>query len=102
MIINNFFISDSLEKLKERSYDNKINETINLLLENFDESQLKMIASNYGLKIDNNLIRLFFVENIGFRCMNEKDNLIGKMPICINIENFMNKLYLNWIESNHM
>ena len=98
---SNFLISDSLEKLKEKNYDIKINNTIDLLLEKFDDEQLKLMASHYGLKIDNNLLRLFFIENVGFRCINEKNQFIGRLPICINIENFMNKLYLNWIEFNY-
>lgn len=92
--MSNFSIKDSLMKLKERNYDSKINETIDILMNNLNEEQMRIILSNQGLKIDNNIIRLYFMENVGFRCYNEKDYLFGKLPICRNIENFMNNQYL--------
>lgn len=92
-----FSIKESLIKLKTKNYDKNINHTIDFLIENYDEYQLK-ILSNSGLKIDNNIIRLYFIENVGFRCMNERDNIYGKLPICRNIENYMNNLYLDSIK----
>jgi hypothetical protein len=92
--MNNFSLKDSLVKLQEKNYDDNISSTINMLVENYDEGQIRVLSQYQGLKIDNNLIRLFFVENIGFRCINERDNIYGRMPICKNIETFMNKLYL--------
>lgn len=81
-------------KLKEKNYDINITKTIDMLVEKFDEEQIRLLSHYQGLKIDNNLIRLFFIENVGFRCLNDKDNIYGKMPICQNIEKYMNKLYL--------
>lgn len=92
--MNNFSIKDSLIKLQEKNYDNNINKTINLLIENYDEGQIRVLSQYQGLKIDNNIIRLYFIENVGFRCMNERDNIFGKLPICRNIEQYMNKLYV--------
>lgn len=92
-----FSIKESLIKLKTKNYDKNINHTIDFLIENYDEYQLK-ILSNSGLKIDNNIIRLYFIENVGFRCMNERDNIYGKLPICRNIESYMNNLYLDSIK----
>ena len=92
-----FSIKESLIKLKTKNYDKNNNHTIDFLIENYDEYQLK-ILSNSGLKIDNNIIRLYFIENVGFRCMNERDNIYGKLPICRNIENYMNNLYLDSIK----
>jgi hypothetical protein len=96
--MNNFSLKDSLVKLQEKNYDDKINSTINMLVEKYDEGQIRVLSQYQGLKIDNNLIRLFFVENVGFRCMNDRDNIYGRMPICKHIETFMNKLYLKSFE----
>ena len=90
----NFSVKDSLLKLQEKNYDINITNTINMLVEKFDENQIRILSQYQGLKIDNNLIRLFFMENVGFRCLNEKDNIVGRLPICRNIEKFMNDLYL--------
>jgi len=96
-----FSLKNSLEKLKTKKYDISIDNTIDSLLIKFDEEQLRMLSKRQGLLIDNKLIRLFFVENVGFRCYNEKDDIYGKFSICINIERFMNNLYLEYI-SNHI
>jgi len=103
MILMNdtFSLKNSLEKLKTKKYDISIDNTIDSLLIKFDEEQLRMLSKRQGLLIDNKLIRLFFVENVGFRCYNEKDDIYGKFSICINIERFMNNLYLEYI-SNHI
>lgn len=98
--MNNFLIKNSLLKLKEKNYDLNINNTIDKLIQNLDESQLKYILSNQGIKFDNNTIKLYFIDNVGFRCMNENFNIVGKMPICNNIEKFLNKLYLEYIENS--
>ena len=90
----NFSVKESLNKLKDKNYDKNINNTINILIENLDEDQIRMISQYQGLKIDNNIIKLFFIENIGFRCLNEKDYIYGKLPICKNIEKYMNDLYI--------
>jgi hypothetical protein len=91
-----FSLKESLIKLKEKNYDNNINQTINLLVEKFDEDQLKLMAHYQGIKVDNRIIRLFFMQGVGFRCYNEKNEIYGKLPLCKNIENFMNKLYLDF------
>lgn len=92
--MSNFSLTNSLIRLKGKNYDININRTINMLVENYDEGQIRVLSQYQGLKIDNNLIRLFFMENVGFRCLNEKDNIVGRLPICRNIEKFMNDLYL--------
>lgn len=99
--MSNFSVKDSLIKLQEKNYDVKINNTIKYLVENLEEGQIRVLSQYNGLKLDNNLIRLFFIENVGFRCMNEKTEVYGKMPICNNIEKFMNSLYLDYIKENY-
>jgi hypothetical protein len=89
-----FSVSKSLIKLRDKKYDSKISKTINLLLENYSEDQLRFLLQNKGLLLDNNIIKLFYIDNVGFRCLNEKSELYGKLPVCKNVEFFMNKLYL--------
>lgn len=98
--MSNFSVKDSLIKLQEKNYDIKINNTIKLLVENLDEGQIRVLSQYKGLNIDNNLIRLFFIDNVGFRCMNEKSEIYGKFPLCNNIENYLNKLYLEYLKEN--
>jgi len=93
-----FLIVESLQRLRDKKYDDNITSSINKLLENYSEDQLRILLQYRGIKIDNNLINLFFIENVGFRCINEKENVYGKLPICNNIEKYMNKLYLDSFE----
>lgn len=95
--MSNFSLKDSLEKLKSKNYDISINNTIDYLLKKFDEDQLRMLSKRQGLLIDNKLIKLFFIDNVGFRCYNEKDDIFGKFPLCITLEKFMNNLYMEYI-----
>ena len=100
MMNNTFSLKDSLGQLRNKNYDVNINSTLDNLIIKFDEEQLRMLSKNQGLIVDNKLIRLFFVENIGFRCYNEKEEIYGKFPLCINIERFMNNLYMEYIVKN--
>jgi hypothetical protein len=93
----NFSVKESLNKLKDKNYDKNINNTIDILISNLDENQIRAISQYQGLKIDNNIIKLFFIENVGFRCLNEMNNVYGKLPICRNIEKYMNQLYIESI-----
>lgn len=95
-----FSIRDSLIKLKDKKYSNDIYQTINFLVENYDEEQLRIMSMYHGLKIDNKNIRLNFYNNVGFRCYNENNNIVGNLPICNNINNFMNKLYMEYVEES--
>jgi hypothetical protein len=92
-----FSVKESLNKLKDKNYDKNINNTIDILIKNLDENQIRVISQYQGLKIDNNIIKLFFIENVGFRCLNDMNNIYGKLPICKNIEKYMNQLYIESI-----
>jgi hypothetical protein len=98
--MNKFSLKESLLKLYERNYDLSINETIITITQKFDEQQLRLISHNHGIKLDK-IIKLYFMEGVGFRCYNDKDNIYGKLPICNNIESFMNKRYLEFIKDNY-
>ena len=93
----NFSVKDSLVKLQNKNYGLDINNTINMIVESYDEGQIRVLSQYQGLKLDNKLIRLFFIENVGFRCLNDKNDIYGKFPICKNIEKFMNELYFTTV-----
>ena len=97
--MNRFTIKDSLSKLKEKNYDPKITKTITIL-ERLEEEQLQVISQTHGIKIDGDIIRIYFKEGIGFRCFNENIDYHGRLPICKNIERFLNKLYLESFETD--
>ena len=87
-----FSMLDSLLKLKNKNYPIDSN-NISFITENYDEDELRILSMR-GIQLDRNrIINLFFVENVGFRCFNNKTELYGNLPICRNIENFMNNLY---------
>ncbi len=90
-IMFNFSIKESLNKLKLKKYDKLINKNIDYL-NNYDEYQLELLIKSEGLKL-NNLIRLNFIENVGFNCYNIQQERYGRLPLCRNIENFLNEKY---------
>ncbi len=87
----NFSIKESLNEMKEKNYDSAINKTIDVL-NDVDEYQIKVIASTNGIKL-NNLVRLNFDDSIGFRCFNIQQERYGRLPICRNVEKFLNERY---------
>lgn len=87
----NFSIKESLNLLKSKNYDPHINKTIELL-NNYEDYQLKIMASKEGIKL-NKIIRLNFIENVGFNCYNIQQEKFGRLPLCRNIEIFLNEKY---------
>ena len=68
-----------------------INKHVKFLLESYDENQIKFkLQTNVGVKIDNNMIHLWYYPGIGFRCKNMWEDKYGKLPICGKIERFLN------------
>lgn len=94
--MNDFSIMESLLKLKQ---NNRIPEYIDsnnvmYIAENYDEDQLRNLLRR-GLILDKNkIINLFFIENVGFRCSNQRPDRYGNIPACKWIEKYMNNLYL--------
>lgn len=86
----NFYLKDVLNELKNKNIDSSINKNITIL-NSYDDYQLKILAKD-GIKL-NKIIRLYFNENIGFRCINLQQEKYGKLPICNNIEKFLNEKY---------
>jgi len=91
--MNNFSIKESLNKLKNKKYDSTINKNIDYL-NNYEEYQLILLAKFEGLKL-NDLIRLNFIENVGFSCYNIHQEKYGRLPLCKNIEKVLNEQYKN-------
>lgn len=87
----NFSIKESLNQLKEKKYDSSINKTIDFL-NVYEDYQLKIMASSEGLKL-NNIIRLNFIDGVGFRCYNLQQERYGRLPLCKSIEKFLNEKY---------
>ena len=96
-----FSLRDSLIKLKGKNYDPFMANTLESLTNNLNEDQLRILLMTHGLKVDNKIIKLYFYENVGFRCMNEREDVYGKKPICKNIEKFMNDLYVEAINTTY-
>jgi hypothetical protein len=95
--MSNFSVTESLLKLKEKNYTQ---DNIKFLIENYTEEELRILLMR-GLRLDNKqLINLYFFENVGFRCINEKSDIVGKLPICRNIENFMNSFYKDFVDKD--
>lgn len=97
-LLNDYFsIKNALLYLYDKKYDININKNISIIIEKFDEDQLKNL-SRQGLVL-NKLIRLYYIDNVGFRCFNEQEHIYGKLPLCNNIEKTVNKNYLDSINS---
>jgi len=87
----NFSIKESLIQLKNKKYNPSITKTVDELVL-LEEYQLYLIVSSRGIKLTN-LIVLNFSENIGFRCTNLQPELYGYLPLCKNVEKFLNEKY---------
>lgn len=84
-------VKESLKKLTEQNIDMAINKHVKYLLENVEEGQLLYkLSSSPGVKIDNNMIHLWYNHGIGFQCRNMWEDRYGRLPICGKIERFLN------------
>lgn len=87
----NFSIKDSLNSLKNKNLDSNLNRCIESF-RRFEDYQLEMMASTTGIKLTN-IILLQFNEKNGFQCFNTQEDIYGRLPICKNIEKFLNEEY---------
>jgi hypothetical protein len=84
-------VKECLKRLTEENIDMALNKHVKYLLENVEESQLLYkLSTNVGVKIDNNMIHLWYHPGIGFQCKNMWEDKYGKLPICGRIERFLN------------
>lgn len=70
---------------------------MNMLYESFDEHQLEYLLNRTVPLDDTNTIYLSYNAGIGFRCNNNHQNVIGKLPICNQLEKILNKKYVDLI-----
>lgn len=87
----NFSIKESLNSLKLKKLDFNVNRAIESL-KKFEDYQLEMLAKTSGIRLSD-IIILQFNEKTGFQCFNILDEKYGRLPICKNIEKFMNEEY---------
>ena len=85
-------IKECLKVLAEKNIDMNINRTIKIVCENLDDDQLEYKLSN-GIKLDNQMINLYFYKNMGFKCNNIWVDKYGNLPICNYIEKTLNQVY---------
>jgi len=84
-------IKECLKRLTERNVDMQINKHVKYLLENMDEQQLMYKLSQIpGIKIDGEMIQLWYNPGIGFQCKNMFEHKYGRLPLCRYIERFLN------------
>jgi len=85
-------VKQALKKLTEQNVDMSINKHVAYLLENVEEQQLLFKLSQVpGVKIDNNIIQLWYHNGIGFTCKNMFTERFGRLPVCGFIERFLNE-----------
>lgn len=87
-------IRKCLNLLVEKDYkEQSLKPKVLYLLDNFNNDQLLHLLKN-GLKISEDII-LYYINGMGFRCMNENTRIIGNKPICNIIEKNLNEYLLN-------
>ena len=86
--LNALLVNDALVEFRPK---------VKTLYDSFDEHQLEYIL-NRTVTIDTySNIYLQFNSGIGFRCTNNNQQNVGKLPICNQIEKILNEKYLEFI-----
>jgi hypothetical protein len=68
-------------------------------LYSLDEHQLDSSLSFNGIQLEE--IKIYYYNNVGFRCININENRVGKLPICKLIENILNTEYKRLVKIEH-
>jgi hypothetical protein len=87
-------IKDCLIEVVNNKYLSDFKFIFNYLIENLDEHQLEYTLNNSVYLNKERTIILFFNAGIGFRCNNLNRNLVGRLPICNQLEKILNKKYI--------
>jgi len=85
-------LKECLNVLATKNIDMNINRTIKILCESLEDDQLEYKLST-GIKLDNQMINLYFYKNMGFKCNNIWVERYGNLPICNYIEKTLNQAY---------
>ena len=57
-----------------------------------EEAQLEYkLSQQTGIKIDGNMIQLWYHPGIGFQCRNMYQERYGRLPLCNYVERFLNE-----------
>jgi len=85
-------VKECLRRLTEQNIDMSVNKHVKYLIENVEEPQLLFkLSSHSGIKIDNNIINLWYNPGVGFQCDNMFRERYGRLPLCNYIERFLNE-----------
>lgn len=85
-------VKECLRKLTEQNIDMNINKHVKYLLENVEDEQLiYKLSQQTGVKIDGNLIQLWYLPGVGFTCKNMYQERYGRLPLCGYVERFLNR-----------
>lgn len=85
-------VKECLRRLTEKNIDMSINKHVKYLIENVEEEQLLFkLSSQVGVKIDGQMIQLWYNPGIGFQCKNMHQERYGRLPMCGFIERFLNE-----------
>lgn len=84
-------VKNCLRRLTEQNIDMSINKHVKYLIDNVDEKQLEYKLSQNGIKIDGNMIQLWYNPGIGFQCKNMFQEKYGRLPLCNYVERFLNE-----------
>ena len=85
-------VKTCLQKLVEENIDLKINKHVKYLIENVEEQQLLFkLSQSPGIAIDGEMIKLWYIQGVGFQCKNMYREKYGSLPICNRIERFLNQ-----------
>lgn len=90
-------IREVLHELYHKNYDTKINKKLRDLIIDCNNEQLAHLLFK-GIKLTEN-IDLFCYNGSGFRCINEDENLVGRLHLCNLIEKFLNEKLLEKLHS---
>ena len=82
-------IREILHELYNKNYNSTINKTLSSLIIDCNDEQLSHMLYR-GIKLSEN-IDLFCYQGSGFRCINEDENVVGRLHICNLIEKFLNQ-----------
>lgn len=84
-------IKECLKGLAQKNVDMSVNRIIKEICE-IDDDQLEYKLAN-GIKLDGQMINLYFYRNMGFKCNNIWVEKYGQLPLCNYIEKTLNQLY---------
>ena len=85
-------VKECLKRLTEQNVDMSVNKHVKYLVESMEENQIQYkLSQQTGVKIDGNMIHLWYYPGLGFQCRNMYQERYGRLPLCNYIERFLNE-----------